>query len=113
MVSNSTIDAIKWVKSKPSRFFNTDEPDPVRLLAYIMADVLELGGGECRIRSIGDWWVIGSDVAWLTHQEYPVSELFKNVVPAPQHGEHSMRGEVLVGAFAKDVAVVSGGTTLS
>ena len=31
------------------------------------------------------------------------AELFERVVPAPEHGEHSMRGEVLVSAFARSV----------
>jgi hypothetical protein len=78
----------------------------VHLLAYVMADVVELGKGECVIRSSGEWWTIGSDVDWLAGAASSIVELFGRVVPAPAHGEHSMRGEVLVGAFASDIAVI-------
>ncbi len=64
------------------------------------------------IRCTGDWFVIGSDLDWLKHEKYNVLELFNNVVPAPAHGEHSMRGEILVNAFAQDVAVLEGGKVL-
>ena len=100
------VDAFEWVRSRPQQFFGRDRPDAVHLLAYLMADVVELGKGECLIRRSGPWWIIGSDFDWLTNVSCAVSELFRRVVPAPQHGEHSMRGEVLVGAFCPDISVV-------
>ena len=70
-----------------------------------MADVLELGGGACTIRRSNDWWVIGSDKDWLEAPYYGYSEveLFARIVPAPQHGRNSMRGEILVAAFFRSV----------
>ncbi len=73
-----------------------------------MNDVLELGRGECRISCHDGWWVIASDEDWLMHPEFSVRQLFENVVPAPEHGEHSLRAEVLVNAFASDVFTIAG-----
>jgi hypothetical protein len=99
------VDPLKWVRSRPEQFFSAGVVEPIYILPYLMADVIELGGGACTILRDGKWWLVGSDVNWLQHDHYSVPELFNHVVPAPAHGEHSMRGEVLVGAFAKNVCV--------
>ncbi|KAB2911107.1 MAG: hypothetical protein F9K40_01390 [Kofleriaceae bacterium] len=89
-----TVDALSWARANPERFFRGGRADSISLLAYLMADVLELGSGSCTILRVGSWWIIGSDRDWLQHPRYSASELFAHVVPAPEHGEHSMRGEV-------------------
>jgi hypothetical protein len=101
------VDALAWVRSSPARFFGRDAPYVLGLLPYLVADVLDLGPGECVVRRAEGWWLVGSDAEWLAHDKYSIPELFTHVVPAPAHGEHSMRGEVLLGAFAADVAVKS------
>lgn len=103
----ASIDVRSWVRQRPERFFNVTQPHRVHLLSYVMADILELGQGDCLIRSIGAWSVVGSNVAWLEQDAIPLRELFERVVAAPEHGEHSMRAEVLMGAFAADVTVKS------
>jgi hypothetical protein len=102
------IDPLGWVKRNQMLFFPGGNVDVIRLLAYVMSDVLELGRGECRIVQRDGWWFVTSDIDWLVH-ELPLRELFQRVVPAPQHGEHSMRAEVLVNAYADDVLAISGG----
>jgi hypothetical protein len=112
MVRNMNIkivDPIKWVSSRPEQFFRCAEPRPTHLLIYIMGDIIELGKGDCLIRRDGEWFVIGSDSDWLGHEKYSVLELFNHVVPAPAHGEHSMRGEILVNVYASDVAFIDSG----
>lgn len=98
-----TVDPIAWLKASRERFFPGGKFDVTRLLAYVMADVLELGRGECRIVRRDSWWFVVSDSDWLAHDAISVSELFQRVVPAPAHGEHSMRAEVLLTAYADDV----------
>jgi hypothetical protein len=107
------IDALKWVQSRPVQFFGKEKPDGVDLLSYIMADVVELGSGDCRIRKIDDWYIVGSGRAWLANSKYTISELFTHVVPEPSHGRHSMRGEILLTAYAQDVAVLEEGGGIS
>jgi hypothetical protein len=103
------VDALAWVRARPTQFFGREVPDAIAILAYLLADVVGLGKGECIVRSTEGWWIVGSDTQWLSHPKLGVADLFQNVVPAPLHGEHSMRGEVLLGAFARDVAVVTSG----
>lgn len=99
------VDAVEWARSNPRMFFGRDRPAPGHLLSFLVADVIELGGGECVMRRAGQWWIVGSDVDWLNHERYTVAELFNRVVAAPQHGDNQMRGEVLVHAFCADVCV--------
>lgn len=104
------VNALGWIRSRPERFFPGGIIDPVVLLTYLMSDVVRLGGGECTIRRSGDWWLIGSDVDWLVNASIPLVDLFARVVPAPKHGEHSMRGEVLVSAFATSTWIARSGS---
>lgn len=97
------VDALDWVKRSEALFFPGGKIDAMRLLAYVVSDVLELGRGDCRIASREGWWLIASDADWLVHHEFAVRELFDRVVPAPQHGEHSLRAEILLQVFAADV----------
>jgi hypothetical protein len=102
------IDALAWVRGNPARFFSAGRAEAIPLLAYALNDVLELGRGECRICCHDGWWLIASDQDWLIHPEFSIRQLFENVVPAPEHGEHSLRAEVLVNAFASDVFTAAG-----
>jgi hypothetical protein len=79
------------------------------VLAYIVSDVLELGRGECRIVASDFWWFVSSNVDWMVHATIPVAELFERVVPALEHGEHSLRAEVVLNAFANDVVTEASG----
>jgi hypothetical protein len=99
------IDGLSWARERVGQFFSTGRTDAIVLLSYIMADVIELGRGECRILGKDGWWLVSSDVDWLRHPSLSISELFANVVPAPAHGLHSLRAEVLVNAFATDVFI--------
>jgi hypothetical protein len=103
LVPLQVLDAFRWIRSDPRRFFPSGVPDSLGLLAYLMADVLELGRGSCTIRRMDGWWLIGSDADWFEGSPCSESDLFRRVVPAPEHGEHSMRGEVLLAAFASSV----------
>lgn len=100
------LDAVQWVRSRPQQFFGDHDADALKLLCFLMADVIELGKGDCSIRRCGSWWIIGSDTDWFINLPCSIDETFQRVVPAPQHGEHSMRGEILVFAFAADISVV-------
>ena len=99
------VDALHWVRSRANQFFPSGKPEPVHLLAYLMADVLELGHGSCTIRKVDHWWIIGSEADWLRVEGCAPTDLFTRVVPAPSHGQHSMRGEILTSAFARSVWV--------
>jgi hypothetical protein len=104
------VDPLIWVQANPGKFFPGGKVDPVYLIAYLMADVLELGTGSCTIRRRDGWWLVGSDEDWLGTPRVAVDDLFRRVVATPGRGEHSMRGEVLTTAFARSVWTALDGT---
>lgn len=106
------VDGLEWVRSRPSQFFAGGRVSPAALFPYLVGDVVELGGGECRVVMRGAWCFLSSDHDWMRHPTIPVAALFQRVVPAPGHGEHSLRGEVLLMAFAADVVTTAPGDRL-
>jgi hypothetical protein len=100
-------DAVGYVRKRPERFFRTEAPEPVELVAHIVSETFALGGGEtCAVRR-GEWWIIRSDVDWLvTHSDYAPEALFFHIVALPEAGPNSMRAEILLTAFAQKVVTV-------
>jgi hypothetical protein len=97
-------DAVAWVRSGPERFFPGGNVSHVGLLAWVAQDIVS-AGGTLTACVVDDWWLVSSDARWLSHPSYSVEELFRHVVTASEQGRHSMRGEVIVAAFAASVAV--------
>ena len=44
----------------------------------------------------------------MRHENFDVAELFSKVIPAPEQGINSMRGEVILAAFAQNIATYDG-----
>jgi hypothetical protein len=61
---------------------------------------------------VGEWWLVSSNFDWLDVPEIPPRDLFFRVIAAPAHGEHSMRAEILLGAFASAVWLWDGSEAL-
>jgi len=106
------VDPIPWVIARPTQFFRSSKPDAVGLLAYVMADVLLLGGGEFRVGSRENWWFASSNTDWMKDNRFGTEELFSRVIADPRLGEHSMRAEILLNAFASDVVAAAPGQSL-
>ncbi len=104
-----TIEAIDWVRSRPQQFFPPGPIAAVQIAAYVMADVMLLGGESCVVRRFGDWWIVAGERNWLQHETIDVEALFRRVVPDPRQGNHSMRSEIIVAAFATQVSAISDG----
>ena len=101
-------EAIDYVRQRPERFFRAGSPAPVELVTHIVGEVLLLGGSETYTMRNGDWWIISSNVDWLaTCPDYAPEELFFNIVALPEAGPNSMRAEILLTAFARQVVTVS------
>jgi hypothetical protein len=100
------MDALEWLRQRPEQFFPAGRLHALGMLPYVVHDAVLLGNGACSVRKDGDWCVVSSDVDWLRHETYSLDHLFLNVVPAPAQGIHSMRSEVLLMAFARDIWTV-------
>lgn len=99
------VDGLAWVKNSASIFFPNSPPSDMALLAYIMSDILESGGGSCLIRRVGGCWFAGSDKNWMDIDGYSTVDLFRNVIAEPGRGEFAIRSEILIYAFSEKVSV--------
>ncbi len=78
----------------------------VELATNIVSEALLLTEGKGRVTTFvtDTWWVVASDVDWIANEpDYLVEDVFSHSIPLPQAGPNSMRGEVLLKAFARDV----------
>lgn len=107
-----TVSGLSWVRAHPERFFRTGSPSGLELAYHLVCDALHLRA-ECTIARSGDWWVVFGPEDWLKHDTQAVPELFARVVAAPEQGVNSMRGEVIVAAFAAAVGTFDGASWTS
>ena len=97
------LDPVRWAHSNPQLFFRGGEVDAYQLLSWVLADVLVFGQGGCFVEQEGDWWLVASNRDWLRTKAHSVEQLFQRVVAEPRHGGHSMRAELLVAAYCRDI----------
>lgn len=100
------IDSIEWIKKNHDRFFRRNNIG-LELSTNIISDALLLTDKPITVLNKNDWWIIGSQADWLsTHFNNSIEELFSRVIPFPEAGQNSIRSEVLLTAFAKDIVTV-------
>jgi hypothetical protein len=97
-------DAIEHIKKRPELYLRSGKPSGLELAERLIGDVLLLTSGPVTASRNGPWWVITSPVDWLKRScSGPLEQLFTRIVPFPEAGPNSMRSEVLLTAFARDV----------
>jgi hypothetical protein len=97
-------DPIGFIRKRPGMFVRSQPVSGAELAANIVGDALLLTSGHVTAFRKAAWWVIASDIDWIASQSSPsVEDYFSRIVPLPQAGPNSMRGEVLLVAFARDV----------
>ncbi|MBM3238760.1 hypothetical protein FJZ31_20920 [Candidatus Poribacteria bacterium] len=107
-------DAVSYVRKNPERFFRMGSPDAIELATHVLGDALISGAKETCTLRLGDWWIVGGDVDWLTnHKQYTIHELFGRIVALPEAGPNSMRAEILLTAFTEAVITVAGDDCLT
>jgi hypothetical protein len=99
-----TVDPINHIRSNRAMYI-PGAGDPSSYLAQrLLSDAMLLGASHVNVHRDGDWYTVAADKDWLANSgAQDVRELFSRVVPFPQAGVNSMRAEVLLSAFARDV----------
>lgn len=97
-------DPIAFIRKRPSMFARSIPVSGAELAANIIAEALLLTHGQVTASRADAWWVVTSDVDWIAGEsDHAVEDAFSRILPLPQAGPNSMRGEVLLTAFARDV----------
>ncbi len=66
--------------------------------------MLLFSGESVTILKKDDWWLVASEFDWIENSGgYSIEEIFSRIIPFPEDGQNSVRGEILLKAFAQDV----------
>ena len=99
-----TIDPIAHIRSNREIYLPAIGDVSIYLAQRLSSDAMVLGANEVDVARAGEWWTVSADTDWLAKPcECAVEKLFNQVIPFPQAGPNSMRSEILLTAFARDV----------
>ncbi len=101
MAALKTLDPIDHIRANPQMYLRGGNADPVDLARQIAGDAIYLGAKRAQIINVNGWLLVAADVDWMKGSE--IQEIFSQVVPFPKAGVNSMRSEVLLSAFARDI----------
>lgn len=100
------VDGRDWTKRHPESLFLAGVATPMALVAHVIHDIV-YQGGEATVGRSGEWWWVRSNIEWMHHEKLPKQALFQRIVPAPYLGVNSMRSEVILSCYAKDIVLVT------
>jgi hypothetical protein len=94
-------DPLDWIRARPGMFFTQGVFSPEAAASEIVGEALVCQVTEVTVTRLADWWIISGAQDWLPSgaAETP----FRRIVPFPEAGANSMRAEVLLTAFCRDV----------
>jgi hypothetical protein len=102
------VDSREWVRKNRARLF----PDGVvgsELADRVRVEAESLGSIRAAVLQHGEWYIVGAELDWLAAGRFQVGavETFRRVVALPEAGQTSIRMEILVAEFARDVVTAS------
>jgi hypothetical protein len=100
--------SIDFIKNHPERFLRQNNLG-LELSTNIVSDALLLVDEPISAQKQDEWWIVSCERDWIANQSnLIVEEIFSRIIPFPEAGQNSMRSEVLLTAFAKDVITILG-----
>ena len=106
------IDSLVAIRGRPEMYLRGGVASAADLARRVADDAKLLGAQSVEVEELADWWLIGGDRDWCKlGRDRPTNplELFRRAWPFIEAGDNSMRSEILIAAFAKDVFTVSQG----
>ncbi len=100
------IDALSVIRSQPLTYLRQRVVTADVLAFRVADDARRLGCEPVEVVEHEGCWLVGAGDDWCIkgrHVPSDVLELFRRAWPFPEAGANSMRSEVLVAAFARDV----------
>lgn len=101
----NSINPIETIRNNLEMYLGVNQVIPARIASFITEDIFDLGGSRIILENRDNWYSIAADIDWLKvgHQD-EVEELFKKFFPLKNGRLNSFRREILLSAFARDVA---------
>lgn len=99
------VSALDLIRRCPANYLASDEPEGSDLAGAVARGALMAGATRVFVANHDDWWYVVGAPDWLKGLTQ-----FENIEPFPEGGRNAMRPEVLLTAFARDVATGTDGT---
>jgi hypothetical protein len=95
---------LEFIKQRPKMFLRNISG--VELAMAVVAGACLMTEKPVTVRHKEPWWLVGSEMDWLGSQPgVSIQDFFSRIIPFPEAGPNSMRGEILLAAFAADIVV--------
>lgn len=98
---------IDFVRMHPEIFLVYQPLSDHDLCAKLLVDAITSGAGRILVEQGGSWWFIGAEKDWIRGNSAgkSIDDLFCQITPNPRAGQNAMRNEMLLTAYAEDVAL--------
>ncbi len=97
-------DGLTHIRRHPKMYLQSDTAKGSELASLLVGEILVVTGEQAEVSHESAWWVVASRCDWLDLQAgTTLKDMFTKIIPFPRAGVNSMRREVLLTAFARDV----------
>lgn len=103
---------LELVRKWPERYWGPHGPSENTAASKLVDQLMILGCDDIRVIKIGDWCVVGAEKDWVSSVliESTLEQLFTSIILFKESKYlNSMRSEILIYDFAKDVALLRSG----
>jgi hypothetical protein len=104
--------ALELVRKWPERYWGPHGPSENAAASKLVDQLMILGCDDIQVIKIDDWCVVGAEKDWVSSVliESTLEQLFTSIILFKENKYlNSMRTEILIYDFAKDVALLRGG----
>ena len=101
-------DPVEMIRKRPQMFLK--KVSGVDLATCVAGTACLTTDNPVTILHKDTWWIVACEDDWMQKEpDVGVDHLFSRMLPLPEAGPNSMRGEILLSAFASDVVTVGAG----
>ena len=102
------VDGLEWVRKNRDRFFD-GQVTGGKLANALVEQALVLGATDAANLNHDNWQIVGATRDWFREGRFVANDIesFRRVLPLPEAGQYSLRAEILIAAFARDIVTIS------
>jgi hypothetical protein len=102
------IRSIDSIRSNPGAFLPFGTVNGLSVAWGVLLEIMNGGCGGVQFDRFDDWWLLAANRDWLaTANESEMQRRFDEIVPYPEKGDNTCHPEVVIGAFACAIVVLT------
>jgi hypothetical protein len=108
MLIETIDDPVSWVASHPERYFKNGTANAFELMRAVWMDAMLSSVPNVLVHQ-GTVCVVAGSVNWMVEESFSTKDLFGRITPLSAGGPNSIRSEILLNAFCRDVVAIHEG----